>query len=96
MLGKDQPVILHLVDLPAAVDKMKGVAMELYDCAFPALKDIVLTDDLSVGFKDIDYALLVGARPRGPGMERSDLMKANAEIFSTQGKVSPLPENGGA
>jgi len=90
MLGKDQPVILHCVDLPNAVEKMKGVAMELSDCAFPLLQDLVVTDSLESGFKDIDYAMLVGARPRGPGMERKDLMSANAEIFSVQGKVCAL------
>jgi malate dehydrogenase len=87
MLGADQPVILHLLEVPAALDALKGVAMELEDCAYPLLQDIVITDEVKVGFSDINYALLVGATPRGPGMERSDLLKTNAEIFITQGKA---------
>jgi malate dehydrogenase len=87
MLGADQPVILHLLEVPAALDALKGVAMELEDCAYPLLQDIVITDEVKVGFTDINYALLVGATPRGPGMERSDLLKTNAEIFITQGKA---------
>ncbi|WP_435979111.1 malate dehydrogenase [Psychrobacter sp. DM4] len=87
MLGKDQPVILQLLEITPALDALKGVVMELEDCAFPLLADIVQTDDATVAFKDIDYALLVGARPRGPGMERKDLLEANAAIFSAQGKA---------
>ena len=87
MLGKDQPVILQLLEITPALDALKGVVMELEDCAFPLLADIVQTDDATVAFKDVDYALLVGARPRGPGMERKDLLEANAAIFSAQGKV---------
>ncbi len=87
MLGKDQPVILQLIEIPPAMDALNGVVMELNDCAFPLVAGIVPTDDPNVGFKDTDYAILVGARPRGPGMERSDLLKANAEIFSVQGKA---------
>ncbi len=87
MLGEDQPVILQLLEITPALDALKGVAMELDDCAFPLLRDIVCTDDPAVAFKDSDYALLVGARPRGPGMERKDLLEANAAIFSAQGKA---------
>lgn len=87
MLGDDQPVILQLLDITPAMDALQGVAMELDDCAFPLLEDIVCTDDPMIGFKDCDYALLVGARPRGPGMERKDLLEANAAIFSVQGKA---------
>ncbi len=85
MLGNDQPVILQLLEITPALDALKGVAMELEDCAFPLLQGIVCTDDPKVAFKDSAYALLVGARPRGPGMERKDLLEANAAIFSTQG-----------
>ena len=87
MLGEDQPVILQLLEIPPAMDALKGVAMELDDCAFPLLAGMVLTDDANVAFKDADYALLVGSRPRGPGMERKDLLEANAAIFSAQGKA---------
>lgn len=87
MLGNDQPVILHLLDITPAMDALGGVKMELDDCAFPLLAGVVCTDDPNVGFKDADYALLVGARPRGPGMERKDLLEANAAIFSVQGKA---------
>lgn len=87
MLGKDQPVILQLLEITPALDALKGVVMELEDCAFPLLAGVVQTDDATVAFKDIDYALLVGARPRGPGMERKDLLEANAAIFSAQGKA---------
>ena len=87
MLGTDQPVILQLLEITPALQALKGVAMELDDCAFPLLADIVCTDDANVAFKDTDYALLVGARPRGPGMERKDLLEANAAIFSAQGKA---------
>lgn len=87
MLGDDQPVILHLLEIPPALDALQGVCMELNDCAFSTLAGIVATDDPNVAFKDSDYALLVGARPRGPGMERNDLLEANAAIFSVQGKA---------
>lgn len=87
MLGKDQPVILQLLEITPALDALKGVVMELEDCAFPLLAGVVQTDDANVAFKDTDYALLVGARPRGPGMERKDLLEANAAIFSAQGKA---------
>ena len=87
MLGKDQPVILQLLEIAPALDTLKGVVMELEDCAFPLLAGIVQTDDATVAFKDVDYALLVGSRPRGPGMERKDLLEANAAIFSAQGKA---------
>jgi malate dehydrogenase len=89
MLGKDQPVILQLLEIPdeKAQKALKGVIMELDDCAFPLLAGIVATGDPLVAFKDADYALLVGARPRGPGMERSDLLAANAQIFTAQGKA---------
>ena len=87
MLGKDQPVILQLLEIAPALDALKGVVMELEDCAFPLLAGIVQTDDATVAFKNVDYALLVGSRPRGPGMERKDLLEANAAIFSAQGKA---------
>ena len=87
MLGSDQPVILQLLEITPALDALKGVAMELDDCAFPLLQNIICTDEPEVAFKDSDYALLVGARPRGPGMERKDLLEANAAIFSVQGKA---------
>jgi len=87
MLGNDQPVILQLLDITPAMDALEGVKMELEDCAFPLLAGIVCTDDPDTGFKETDYALLVGARPRGPGMERKDLLEANAAIFSVQGKA---------
>ena len=87
MLGKDQPVILQLLEITPALEALKGVAMELDDCAFPLLAGLVCTDDANIAFKDADFALLVGARPRGPGMERKDLLEANAAIFSVQGKA---------
>ena len=87
MLGNDQPVILNLLEITPALDALKGVVMELNDCAFPLLADIVATDDANVAFKDADYALLVGARPRGAGMERKDLLEANGKIFGPQGKA---------
>ena len=87
MLGNDQPVILQLLEITPALDAVNGVVMELDDCAFPLLQDVVYTDDANVAFKDTDYALLVGSRPRGPGMERKDLLEANAAIFSVQGKA---------
>jgi malate dehydrogenase len=87
MLGEDQPVILQLLDITPAMDALKGVAMELEDCAFPLLSDIVRTDDPNEAFGDISYALLVGARPRSKGMERKDLLEANGAIFTVQGRA---------
>ena len=87
MLGNDQPVILQLLEITPALGAVKGVVMELDDCAFPLVQDIVYTDNANLAFKDADYALLVGSRPRGPGMERKDLLEANAAIFSAQGKA---------
>src|SRR5689334_6495758 len=87
MLGKDQPVILHLLEITPALPALNGVVMELNDCAFPTLAGVVATDDANVAFKDVDYALLVGARPRGAGMERKDLLEANGAIFAPQGKA---------
>lgn len=89
MLGKDQPVILQLLEIPdeKAQKALKGVMMELEDCAFPLLHGMEAHGDPATGFKDTDYALLVGARPRGPGMERKDLLSANAQIFTAQGKA---------
>jgi len=90
MFGPDQPVILQLHDAPIdkALKALEGVAMELDDCAFPLLKGIVQTSDPAVGFKDANWCLLVGAKPRGPGMERADLLKDNGRIFIGQGQVS--------
>src|SRR5690625_4866768 len=87
MLGKDQPVILQLLEITPALEALKGVVMELDDCAFPLLAGVTVSDKAGEAFKDADYALLVGARPRGPGMERKDLLEANAAIFSAQGKA---------
>jgi malate dehydrogenase len=87
MLGPDQPVILHLLEITPALPALNGVVMELDDCAFPLLAGVVATDDANVAFKDVDYALLVGARPRGAGMERKDLLSANGAIFGPQGKA---------
>ena len=87
MLGKDQPVILQLLEITPAMDALRGVVMEIEDCAFPLVVGIVPTDDPNVAFKDVDYALLVGSRPRSKGMERKDLIEANAAIFSVQGKA---------
>jgi len=87
MLGPEQPVILQLLEIPPAMKALQGVAMELEDCAFPLLQSISLSDDPNVAFKDADFALLVGARPRSKGMERKDLLSANAAIFSVQGKA---------
>ena len=87
MLGADQPVILQLLEITPAMKALEGVAMELDDCAFPLLAGIEPTDDANVAFKDAHYGLLVGARPRGPGMERSDLLAANGGIFKVQGKA---------
>lgn len=87
MLGVDQPVNLHLLEITPALPALGGVVMELSDCAFPTLNRIVATDEPRAAFRDCDYALLVGARPRGPGMERKELLLANAQIFSVQGKA---------
>jgi malate dehydrogenase len=87
MLGSEQPVLLQLLEIPPALPALDGVVMELNDCAFDTLAGIVATDDANIAFKDAQYALLVGARPRGPGMERKDLLEANAQIFSVQGKA---------
>ncbi len=87
MLGKDQPVVLQLLDLPQAQDALKGVMMELQDCAFPLLAGMVASDEPEVAFKDAQVAILVGARPRSKGMERADLLAANAEIFTVQGRA---------
>lgn len=87
LFGPDQPVILQLIEIPPAMDALKGVAMELDDCAFDALDGVVLTDQPETGFRDTQYALLVGARPRTADMERKDLLMANAQIFSTQGRA---------
>ena len=87
LLGPGQPVILQLLEIQPALPALNGVVMELADCAFPTLADVVATDDAAKAFRDSDYALLVGARPRGPGMERKDLLEANAAIFSAQGKA---------
>lgn len=90
MLGPDQPVILHLLEITPALPALQGVVMELNDCAFPTLAGVVTSDDPNVAFKDVDYALLVGARPRSKDMERKDLLEANAAIFSVQGKALDL------
>src|SRR6266850_2453545 len=87
MLGADQPINLNLLEIPAASAAVQGVVMELNDCAFPTLNKVTATSDAAVAFKDCNVALLVGARPRGPGMERKDLLLANAQIFSAQGKA---------
>ena len=85
MLGADQPVILQLLEITPALGALEGVVMELQDCAFPLLEEVVATDDAETAFQDADYALLVGAKPRGPGMERKDLISANGKIFGLQG-----------
>ncbi|RMH15642.1 MAG: malate dehydrogenase [Acidobacteria bacterium] len=90
MLGPDQPVILHLLEIPPAMQALQGVVMELSDCAFPLLHGVIATDRPAAAFEQADYALLVGARPRGPGMERKDLLSANAKIFSEQGRALHL------
>ena len=89
MFGSDQPVILQLIEAPIekVMKALEGIAMELDDCAFPLLQGLILTDDSRIGFKDAQWCLLVGAKPRGPGMERSDLLKDNGRIFTAQGKV---------
>ncbi len=87
MFGPDTPVALNLIEIPPALDALKGVAMELDDCAFPLLQDMVLTADQAEGFTDVNVACLVGAKPRGPGMERADLLKDNGAIFTGQGEA---------
>lgn len=87
MLGDDQPIILQLLEITPALEALAGTVMEIEDCAFPLVAGIVQSDDPNIAFKDADYCLLVGARPRGPGMERKDLLEANAAIFSAQGKA---------
>ena len=87
MLGPEQPVNLHLLEITPALGALQGVLMELADCAFPTLNKVVVTDDAKIAFRDCNAAMLVGARPRGPGMERKDLLLANAQIFSAQGKA---------
>ena len=86
-LGSDHPIVLHLLELPSAMNALQGVVMELNDCASPLLHRVEITDDPMVAFKNVDYAFLVGAHPRGPGMERKDLLEVNADIFSAQGKA---------
>jgi malate dehydrogenase len=87
LLGPKQPIILHLLEVTPALPALEGVVMELQDCAFETLAGIETSDDANVAFKDVDYAFLVGAKPRGPGMERSDLLQGNAAIFDVQGKA---------
>ncbi len=87
LLGKDQPVILQLLEIPSALPALEGVMMELNDCAFTTLAGVTASADANVAFRDVDFAFLVGARPRGPGMERADLLLSNAEIFSAQGRA---------
>ena len=87
VFGPDQPVILQLLDLPQMLPNVRGVLMELEDCAFPQLADVIVTDEPATAFRDIDAAMLVGSRPRSKGMERRDLLAANAEIFKTQGRA---------
>jgi len=87
MFGADQPVILRLLEIPQALSSLNGVGMELEDCALPLLHDIVLTDDPNIGFRETDYAILIGAKPRSKGMERKDLITENAKIFSAQGRA---------
>jgi len=87
MFGKDQPIILQLLEITPALTALRGVVMELEDCAFSTLSNVIATDDVNLAFSDTEYALLVGAMPRGPGMERNDLLEANAKIFTQQGKA---------
>ena len=87
MFGPEQPVILRLLEIPQALSSLHGVGMELEDCALPLLHDIVLTDDPAIGFREADYAILIGAKPRSKGMERKDLITENAKIFSAQGRA---------
>ena len=86
-MGRDQPIALHILELPLAIDALKGVVMELEDCAFPLLKEIKIGTDAKEVFKGVNYALLIGAKPRGPGMERKDLLGENGKIFIEQGKA---------
>ena len=87
MLGSDRPVVLQLMEITPALGALRGVVMELADCAYPLLHDVVVTDDPAVAFRDADYAMLVGARPRGKGMERGDLLAGNGRIFGPQGRA---------
>jgi len=87
LFGSDQPIILHLLELPSIIKHLNGVGMELNDCAYPLLHDIIITDDVKTAFTDVEYAFLVGAAPRTKDMQRADLIKANAEIFKIQGKA---------
>ena len=87
LLGDQQPVAFHLVDIPPMMPALAGTVMELEDCAFPLLRDVVVTDDLEKGFGDVDYVFMFGAKPRGKGMERSDLLQDNGKIFSPQGRA---------
>nr|VFK55071.1 MAG: malate dehydrogenase [Candidatus Kentron sp. TUN]VFK60910.1 MAG: malate dehydrogenase [Candidatus Kentron sp. TUN] len=87
MLGEDQPVILQLLEIAPAMKALDGVMMEIKDCAYPLVQDMIATDDVNIAFKDISYAMLVGAKPRGPGMERADLLGENGKIFGPQGKA---------
>jgi len=87
MLGPDRPVALNLMEITPALGALRGVVMELNDCAYPLLQDVVVTDDAAVAFKDADYAMLVGAKPRGKGMERGDLLAENGRIFGPQGRA---------
>ncbi|GFO71806.1 malate dehydrogenase [Bathymodiolus japonicus methanotrophic gill symbiont] len=87
LFGLEQPIVLRLLEITPALDRLHGVKMELNDCAYPLLQKVILTDDPRIAFKDVDYAFLVGARPRGPGMKRKDLLESNAEIFSGQGNA---------
>ncbi len=87
MFGTDQPLILQLIEIEPALEALRGVEMELRDCAFPLLEKIIITADIKTGFKDVDFALLIGSRPRTKGMERSDLLSANGKIFGPQGRA---------
>ena len=87
LLGRDQPIILQLLEIPPAMDAVRGVVMELQDCAFPLLAGVIASDDAATAFDGVEYALLVGSKPRGPGMERGDLLADNGKIFSAQGKA---------
>ena len=91
LFGPDQPVILQMLEIPSAMKALAGLSMELDDCAFPLLADMLLTDDPSIAFRDANWALLVGARPRGKGMKRSDLIKCNGPIFVGQGRALKGP-----
>lgn len=87
LLGADQPINLHLLEITPALPALEGVVMELHDCAYPLLRRVTVTDNPNIAFNNVDFAFLLGARPRGPGMERKDLLQCNAEIFSVQGKA---------